>query len=111
MGKRIHHMGMVVEREKHDDFHKRAPDLDPRQHEALMRRMGITPEEDAAWHKAHLTLGELRAQALKPIDPFIIGIAFSEYCIQQGWMVQRGKDYFATKEGVGELRSRFDIGL
>ena len=41
MAKRIHHMGMVMGKGEHDEFHKNAPDLSPRQHEALMKRMGI----------------------------------------------------------------------
>ncbi len=111
MGKRDHHMEMIVEREKDDEFHRRAPYSDTRQHEALMKRLGLTPEEDAAWHKTQLVLGEQRAKGLKHIDPCTIGIAFSEYCVQQGWMVQRCKEYFVTKEGIGELRSRFDLSL
>lgn len=111
MGKQVHHMGMILDKADHDEFHKRAPELNPRQHDALMKRMGITPEEDEAWHETHLTLGEQRAQGLKHIDPGAIGIAFSEFCIQQGWMVHKGKDYFATREGIRELRSRFDISL
>ena len=111
MAKRIHHMGMIVERDKHDEFHKRAPELSPLQHDALMKRMGITPEEDAEWHKTHLTLGELRAAGLKHVDLCAIGTAFSEFCVRQGWMEHKGKDYLLNKIGVLELRGRFDISL
>ena len=111
MGKQIHHMGMILDKADHDEFHKRPPELNVRQHDALMKRMGITPEEDEAWHRTHLTLAEQHVQGLKHIDPCAIGIAFSEFCIQQGWMVHKGKDYFATKEGIRELRSRFDISM
>lgn len=111
MAKRIHHMGMIVERQEHEDFHKRAPELTPRQHDALMKRMGITPEEDVEWHKTHLTLRELHAAGLKHVDLYAIGMAFSEFCVRQGWMMRKGKDYLANKEGILELRGRFDIGL
>ena len=111
MAKRIHHMGMVVGRKAHEDFHKRAPELSPRQHQALMTRLGITPEQDIAWHKTHLTLGEQRARGLKQVDLCALGAGFSNFCVRKGWMLQNGKDYFANKEGLRELRSRFDIEL
>lgn len=111
MGKRIHHMGMIVQREDHHNFHKRAPELTPRQHDALMERMGITPEEDREWHRTHLTRGELRAQGLKHVDLYAIGTAFSEFCVRQGWMEHKGKDYLLNEIGVLELRGRFDISL
>jgi hypothetical protein len=109
MAKRIHHMGMIIGKADHDEFHGSAPDLEPKQHEALMKRMGITKEQDEAWHRTHLTLGEQRARGLTHIDPPAIGAGFIEWCVKQGWLVRRGKECFASKDGVRELGARFDI--
>lgn len=108
MAKRIHHMGMIVGKDEHDEFHKTAPDLNPKQHEALMKHMGITKEQEE-WHRTHLTLGEQRARELTHVEPSAIGAGFVEWCVKQGWLAQRGKEYFASKEGMRELRARFDI--
>lgn len=51
MAKRIHHMGMIISKDEHDEFHKNAPDLNLKQHEALMKRMRITKEQDEEWHR------------------------------------------------------------
>ncbi|HZY74591.1 MAG TPA: hypothetical protein VFE22_15890 [Edaphobacter sp.] len=109
MKKRIHHMGMGVTKDAHDDFHRTAPDLGPKQHAALMKRMGIAKEQDEEWHRTHLTLGEQRARGLVRLDPLAVGAAFVEWCAKQGWIVDRGKDRFATPEGVRELAARFEI--
>lgn len=109
MARRIHHMGMIVGKDKHDEFHRDAPDLNPKQHEALMKRMGITKEEDEEWHRTHLTLGEQRARGLTQVDPMVIGAGFVEWCAKHGLLVQRGNQYFATKDGVRELAERFEI--
>jgi hypothetical protein len=52
-----------------------------------------------------------RTQGKKSINPFAVGGAFFGWCVQQGWLVQEGKQYFATEEGARELRERFDIKL
>jgi hypothetical protein len=112
MGKRIHHMGMTLTRVEHDRFHQEKRDLTPEQHDSLMKKLGITREQDEEWHRTHLTLAEQRAQgmkALKGIIPFAVGGGFLSWCVEQGWVVQRGKQYFATKDGVRELRERFSI--
>jgi hypothetical protein len=111
MAKRIHHMGMIVAKGEHDEFHKRLPELNPRQHEALMKRLGVTKEEDEEWHRTHLTLAQQRAQGLKVVEPRAIGIALAERCVQQGWMEKRGEEYFVSKQGMKEIRRRFDISL
>ena len=74
MGRRIHHMGMTLTKEKHDRFHKEAPTLRPDQHDALMKKLGITKGQDEEWHRTHLTLDEQRAQAttgMKGINCFV----------------------------------------
>lgn len=112
MGKRIHHMGMILTKEEHDRFHREARELAPDQHDALMAKLGISKEQDEEWHRTHLTLGEQRAKGtkgLKGINCFAVGGGFLSWCVKQGWLVQQGKQYFATKEGARELHDRFDI--
>ena len=109
MAKRIHHMGMIVSQGEHEEFHKGAPDLTPKHHEALMKRLGISKEQDEAWHRTHLTLGEQRALGLTHVEPSAIGAGFVEWCVKQEWLVQRGKAYFVSKEGIRELAARFEI--
>ena len=112
MGRRIHHMGMTLTNEEHDRFHQENRDLTPEKHDALMKKLGITREQDEEWHRTHLTLAEQRAKGmsgLKGINPFAVGGGFLSWCVEQRWVVQRRKQYFATKEGVRELRERFGI--
>ena len=112
MGKRIHHMGMTLTKEEHERFHKQAPSLNPKKHDVLMKRLGVTKEEDEEWHRTHLTLGEQRALAgMNAINPLAAGAGFIAWCTCQGWVVQRGKQFFATKEGTRELRERFGIRI
>jgi len=112
MGKRIHHMRMTLTTQEHDRFHREEHEVTPEQHDALMKKLGITREQDEEWHKTHLTLGEQRAEgmkALRGINPFAVGGGFLSWCAQQGWIDRRGKQYFATREGIQELRVRFGI--
>ena len=111
MGKRIHHMGMTLTKKQHDRFHKESPALTPEQHDALMKKLGVTKEQDEEWHRTHSTLDEQRSQAagLKGINCFAVGGGFLAWCVKQGWLVQRGKQYFATQEGASQLRERFGI--
>ena len=111
MAKRIHHMGKVITRAEHDDFHQHAPDLSPQQHAALMKRMGISQEQDQEWHRTHLTLREQREQGLMHVEAAAVGGAFVAWCVKQGWLVARGEEHFATKEGMSELRTRFGIAV
>jgi hypothetical protein len=85
--------------------------LTPKEHAALMERLGYTKEQDEEWHRTHLTLGEQRALGLVHVEPSAIGIAFVGWCVMQGWLVQRGDEYFASKEGISELGARFGIAL
>ncbi len=109
MAKRIHHMGMIVTKEDHGQFHKTAAALTPGQHDAMMKKMGITKEQDEEWHRTHLTLAQQRAKGLKHVEPSALGAGFLAWCVKQGWLVQQDKKYFASKNGVRELRDRFDI--
>jgi hypothetical protein len=46
---------------------------------------------------------------MKEIHPLTMGGSFLTWCVDQGWVVHRGKQYFATKEGAQQLRERFRI--
>jgi len=109
MAKRIHHMGMTLTKEDHGQFHGTAPALTPGQHDAMMKKMGITKEQDEEWHRTHLTLAQQRAKGLKRVEPSALGAGFLAWCVKQGWLVQQDKEYFASKDGARELRDRFDI--
>ncbi len=112
MGKRIHHMGMTLTKRGHERFHQEGRDLTPEQHDAFMKNLGITAEQDEEWHRSHLTPGEQQATskgALRGINPFAVGGGFLSWCVKQGWIVQQRRRYFATREGTRALRERFDI--
>ena len=109
MARRIHHMGMILDQEAHEAFHQSAPELSPKQHAALMKRMGVTKERDEEWHRTHLTLGEQRARGLTHVEAAAIGAGFVAWCVKQGWLLRRGAEYFASKEGIRELGARFEI--
>jgi hypothetical protein len=82
---------MVLNRKDHGRFHRR--------------------EQNEESHGTHLTLAEQRAQGLKPVDPFALGGGFLAWCVQHGWLVHQGGKYFASKEGLRELRNQFEISL
>jgi len=109
MARRIHHMGKVMSQGEHDKFHKATADLTSKQHDALMKRLGVTKDEDREWHRTHLTLGEQRVHGLTHVEPSAIGGAFVEWCVKQGWLVRRGKEHFASREGIRELSARFGM--
>ena len=109
MAKRIHHMGMIVTKEEHGQFHSTAPALSTKQHDALMKKMGITKEQDEEWHRTHLTLAEQRAKGLKHVEASAVGAGFLAWCVKQGWLVQQDKEFFAPQDGIRELRDRFGI--
>ena len=111
MAKRIHRMGMILTQEERDQFHANVLALTPRQRDALMKRLGITKEQDEEWHRTHLTLAQQRARGLKHVEPSTLGTEFVAWCVKQGWLVQQDKEYFISKDGVRELRDRFDISM
>jgi len=105
-------MGMTLTKEKHNSFHQDSPDLSPKQHQALMKRLGVTREEDEEWHRTHFTLAEQRAMAktgMKAVDALVLGEKLVGWCEKQGWIARQRGRHFATKEGAGELRERFGI--
>jgi hypothetical protein len=109
VGKRIHHMGMTLTNEEHERWHKQSQDLPPKQHDALMKKLGVTKEQDEEWHRTHQTLSEQRPRGTKAVNPFAVGGGFLVWCTEQGWLVKRGKQYVATPEGIRELHKRFGI--
>jgi hypothetical protein len=111
MAKRIRHMGMTVTKKEHDEFHKNMPVLAPKQHAAMMTRMGITRKQDEEWHRTHATLAEQRVKGLKRINPFAVGAGFLAFCVREGWLVQQKREFFVQKGGARELRERFGIEL
>lgn len=111
MSKRIRHMGMTLTKEENEQFHRNPAELTPERHQALMKKLGITKEQDAEWHRTHQTLHEQRMKGRKSVNCFAIGGGFLAWCVKQGWLVQQGKQYFATQEGKRELRERFDIDV
>lgn len=114
MAKRIHHMGMTISKKEHDEFHAAGGELAPERHAALMKKLGVTSEEDEAWHRTHLTLAEQRTlgrTGAKGVDPFAVGAGFLAWCVKQGWLIERGKQYFAAADGARELRERFEISV
>jgi len=115
MGKRIKHRGMTLTEKEHERWHKEHPEVTPEQHEALMRRIGISEEEDREWHeKRGVPQKTTMEPGKKPINPFAIGGGFLEYCAKQGWIIKqcRGKNtnYYATKEGEEKLK-KFGIKI
>jgi hypothetical protein len=104
-------MGMTITKKEHDEFHKNMPVLTPKQHAAMMKRMGITKAQDEEWHGMHSTLAEQRVKGLKRVNPFAVGSGFLAFCVRQGWLVQQQREYFALKDGARELRDRFGIEL
>jgi hypothetical protein len=111
MAKRIRHLGMTLTQEEHDRWHKTSGELTPAQHDKLMKKLGITPEQDAAWHRTHKTPHEQRMEGRKNINPFAVGGAFLNWCVEQGWLAMEGKQYYATAAGARELRQRFGIKI
>lgn len=111
MSKRIRHMGLTITKEEHERWHKEHPELSAKQHEALIKRLGVSAKEDAEWHRTHQTMEEQRAKGVKAADPAAISGAFLAWCTKQRWLVQQGKQYFATKEGKRELHERFGIAV
>jgi hypothetical protein len=111
MAKRIHHMGMTISKKEHDAFHAKPPVLTKRQHDAMMKRMGITKEQDEEWHRTRTTLAEQHVRGLKRVNPFAVGAGFLAFCVKQGWLVQQQREYFVKKDAVRELREQFGIEL
>ena len=102
-------MGMTMTKEEHERWHKKSPPLTPRQHDARLKKLGITKEQDEEWHRMHATLDEQLSMGTKAVNCFAIGGGFLAWCVKQGWLVQKGRQYFATRDGKRELRERFGI--
>ena len=42
-------MGMILKKEDHDRWHETSTELTPKQHEALMKKLGVTKVQDEEW--------------------------------------------------------------
>ena len=78
-------------------------------HKALMKKMGVSHEEDEKWHKRHGRPEKAPAGSRRTaINCFAVGGGFLSYCVRQGWLIQEGKGrtarYYATQEGKTALR-------
>jgi hypothetical protein len=81
--------------------------MTPAEHEKLMKRFGVNPEQERQWHKAQKTgEGESPAEPVPegdPVNPFAIGGGFLEYCVRQGWLIRhrrgRATKYYVTEAG------------
>ena len=109
VSKRIRHMGMTLTKEEHKRWHVQPQELTPKQHGALMKRLGISEEQDEEWHRTHQTPGEQHPRGMKAVNSFAVGGGFLAWCVKQGWLIRQGRQYLVTKEGLRELRERFDI--
>jgi hypothetical protein len=107
MGKGIVRKGQRITEEENEKWHKELHQLTPEQHETMMKKMGISGEEDRNWHESQRT-PEQAGTRQRPINPFAVGGGFLNYCIKQGWLIQEGKGrtakYYATEVGTKELR-------
>jgi hypothetical protein len=53
-------MGMTLTKEEHDQWHGKRPALTAKQHDALMKRLGVTKEQDLFRFSLKWTTGVLR---------------------------------------------------
>ena len=106
--KPIRHMGMTMTDPEHRQWHREhdGKDLTAEEHRKLMEHLGISPEQDRAWHQAQEAGGDkpgagASAQG-KAVNPFAIGGGFLEYCVRQAWLTRQGRGR-ATKYYVTEM--------
>jgi hypothetical protein len=77
--------------------------------------MDVGKEEDKKWHEEHdMPQSNQEKAEAKSVNPFAVGGGFLDYCVKQNWLIQEGKSrhakYFATQEGVEELK-KFGINI
>jgi hypothetical protein len=115
MKKRIKHRAMLLTKDEHAQWHKKhgsSPRISRREHANFLRRMGISPSEDEAWHQQRRTASDRPSR--QSLNPFAIGGGFLAYCVKQGWLTteKEGKRtlYFGTKKGRERLRG-FGINI
>lgn len=106
--KPIRHLGMTMTEEEHRRWHQEheGKDLTAEEHRKLMEHLGVSPEQDREWHKAHPARAADEPVAgpdNTPVNCFAIGGGFLEYCVQQGWLTRqrhgRSTKYYVTKTG------------
>ena len=68
--------------------HKEHLEMATEQHVALMKKLGISEEEEKEWHRTHgMSQEDQGKSGQKPINPFAIGGGFLDYCVKQGWLI------------------------
>ena len=108
MAKKVKHMGMMLTEAEHDRWQKR-PALTPAEHRALMKKMGVSKEQDEAWHKEHgpPPISSKKSRR-KPRELFCHRRWLPRLLRQAGLAdpkgVGRAARYFAAKEGKKELK-------
>lgn len=111
----IRHMGMTMTEEEHKQWHRKHKKMRPEEHEQLMEKMGVSPQEDIRWHQQQKRCKTREVDSGNmPLNQFVIGGGFLNYCVKQGWLIREGKGvkakYFATEKGRREL-IKFDIDI
>lgn len=105
MGK---YLGIDLTEKEHEKWHKENYEMRVEQDIALMKRMGVSEEEDKEWHKNKKITENpsIMLSERKYINPFAVGGRFLEYCVKQGWLMKEGKGrsakYFVTEVGKKE---------
>ncbi|MFX1570868.1 MAG: hypothetical protein ACFFCV_21220 [Promethearchaeota archaeon] len=115
MAKKIHHMGMNISPEEHDKWHLDHKGMTNEEHTTLIKKMGITKEEDEQWHKENNNTEILEEKNMTPINPYLVGGGFLNYCIKRNWITQKGKGrnakYFISIEGIEQLKKKYGIQI
>ena len=106
--RKTEHMGMEMTEEEHERWHQEPWEMSPGEHDALIRKMGITEDQDREWHEKHGVPQPVPSDRdRKSVNPFAIGGGFLDYCVTQGWLVREGKGrsarYYVTRKGEEEL--------
>ncbi|MFW9903148.1 MAG: hypothetical protein ACFFFH_02340 [Candidatus Thorarchaeota archaeon] len=102
--------------EEHNNWHLEHKEMTAEDHEKFIETMGISKEEDENWHKMQNNAEfEHNENIAKPVNPFMIGGAFLDFCKKNKWIIQQGKGikakYFITNEGIEQLKAKFDIKI
>jgi hypothetical protein len=109
------HDSMRMTGDEHDEWHRKHKKMSGKEHDELIKLMGITEEEHEVWHRLHGTAMDRAEKGLRQrVDPLAIGNAFLEYCVKKKWLVKEGRGrtakYYPTAEGQDALR-KFGLEL
>lgn len=115
MAKQVDHEDMRMTGDEHDAWHRKHKKMAGREHDELIKKMGITEEEHEVWHAIHGTSMKLEEKGMRqPVDPLVLGARFLDHCLSHNWLVKEGQGrrarYYPTDEGRDALR-KFGIEL